>query len=63
MPKESEKWSSLVEISEHLGVSTDTVRSWIRKEHIPYHRVGRQFKFKVSEVDAWVFSGKSAVRG
>jgi excisionase family DNA binding protein len=40
-----------MEIAEHLGVSTDTVRNWIRKGTIPFHRVGRQFKFKVSEVD------------
>jgi excisionase family DNA binding protein len=58
-----EKWVSLVEIAEHLGVSTDTVRNWIRKETMPFHRVGRQFKFKISEVDEWVFSGKSAAKG
>ena len=37
-----------------------TIRAWIRKETIPFYKVGRQYKFKVSEVDAWVESGQSA---
>ena len=55
-----ERWYSLVEISEHLGVSKDTIRAWIKKDTIPYHKVGRQYKFRVSEVDAWVESVQSA---
>ena len=31
MQKEPEKWSSLEEIAEHLGVSKDTIRNWIKK--------------------------------
>ena len=60
MPNEPEKWSSLEEIAGHLGVSKDTIRIWIKKGVIPYKRVGKQYKFKISEVDAWVESGKSA---
>jgi excisionase family DNA binding protein len=60
MSNKSEKWSSLEEISEHLGVSKDTIRNWIKKGAIPYRRIGKQYKFKISEVDAWVDSGKSA---
>ncbi len=55
-----ERWYSLEEISNHLGVSKDTIRAWIRKETIPFYKVGRQYKFKISEVDAWVESGQSA---
>lgn len=55
-----ERWYSLEEISNHLGVSKDTIRARIRKETIPFYKVGRQYKFKVSEVDAWVESGQSA---
>ena len=57
---EVERWVSLEDIAGHLDVSKDTIRSWIKKETIPYHKVGRQYKFRVSEVDAWVESGKSA---
>ncbi len=57
---EIERWMSLEEIANHLGVSKDTIRAWIKKETIPYHKVGRQYKFRLSEVDNWVESGESA---
>lgn len=56
---ELERWYSLGEISKHLGVSKDTIRGWIKKETIPYYNVGRQYRFKVSEVDAWIESDQS----
>lgn len=57
---EIERWQSLDEISKHLGVSKYTIRIWIKKETIPFHKIGRQYKFRLSEVDAWVESGQSA---
>ena len=60
MTNEPEKWVNLEEVATHLSVSKDTIRIWIKKDVIPYKRVGRQYKFKISEVDAWVNSGKSA---
>jgi len=49
-----ERWYSMNEIAEHLGVSRDTVLSWIKEKKMPAHRVGRLWKFKVSEVDEWI---------
>ena len=60
MKNEPEKWSNLEIIAEHLGVSKDTIRNWIKKKAIPHRRVGKQYKFRISEIDAWVNSGKSA---
>lgn len=57
---EVERWVSLENIATHLDVSKDTIRAWIKKNTIPYHKVGRQYKFRVSEVDVWVESGESA---
>ena len=58
--EEVERWYSLEEIANHLGVSKDTIRAYIKKGTIPFYKVGRQYKFKLSEVDAWVESGQSA---
>lgn len=58
--KKVERWKSLDEILKHLGVSKDTIRIWIKKDTIPFHKIGRQYKFRISEVDAWVESGQSA---
>lgn len=57
----SEAWSSLEEVASYLGVNKDTVRNWIKKTDIPAHKIGRKWKFKISEVDAWVKSGKGAL--
>lgn len=56
------KWISLEEAAEHLGIKPVTIRSWIRNnKDIPAHKIGKQWKFKRSELDAWVKSGKSAI--
>jgi excisionase family DNA binding protein len=48
-----EHWSSVEQICEHLGVSRDTIYRWIADRGMPAHRVGRLWKFKLSEVDGW----------
>lgn len=60
MEKDNEKWVNLEEIAEHMGLSKDTIRNYIKKEQIPYYRIGKQYKFRISEIDTWIKSGKSA---
>ncbi len=59
MHMRSEPWVSLEEIAEHLGVSRDTIYRWIDDRGLPAHKVGRLWKFKVSQVDEWVQAGKA----
>ena len=60
MSETNEKWSNLEETAEYLGVTKDTIRSWIKKTDIPAHKIGRLWKFKFSEVDEWVKNIESA---
>lgn len=56
----NDKWINIDEAAEYLGVKPGTIRDWIRKEKgIPAHKIGKQWKFKCSELDEWVASGKS----
>ena len=57
---EPEKWVNLEIVADHTGLSKDTIRSYIRKDAIPYYRIRKQYKFKLSEIDDWIISGKSA---
>lgn len=57
---ESERWVSSKEAAEHLGVNKDTLQRWINNKSIPCHRVGRLWKFHISEIDNWVQSGGAA---
>lgn len=53
----TDRWLSVEEIAQYLGVSKDTVYAWISKRGMPAHRIGRLWKFKTDEVDGWVRSG------
>lgn len=56
-----DNYISLEDAAEYLNISPVTLRKWIKqKKNIPAHQVGRLWKFKRSELDAWVKSGKSA---
>ena len=55
-----DRWLSVEEIAEHLGVSKDTVYSWISSKGMPGHRVGRFLNFKKEEIDDWVRAGEAA---
>ena len=52
-----EKWSTLKEVQEYLGVGRETILQWISKRNLPAYKVGRLWKFKFSEIDEWIRSG------
>ncbi|MBA7561035.1 hypothetical protein ES708_02669 [subsurface metagenome] len=54
-----DRWFSVDEIAEYLGVKRDTIYKWIDKKGIPAHKVGRLWKFRKDEVDEWIRSGKA----
>lgn len=58
----SEAWLFIESIAEHLGVSKDTVYTWVAKKSMPAHKVGRLWKFQASEVDNWVRNGGAAAQ-
>jgi len=53
----TDRWLSVDEIAEHLGVSKDTVYTWVNERGMPGHKVGRLWKFQQSEVDEWIRAG------
>jgi excisionase family DNA binding protein len=60
MTEMEDRWLSISEICKYLGVSNDTVYKWIDKHDMPAHRMGRLWKFKKEQVDAWVEDGGAA---
>jgi excisionase family DNA binding protein len=57
---EHEPWVSVEQVGKHLGIAKDTVYRWIESKSLPAHRVGRLWKFKLSQVDAWIEAGGAA---
>lgn len=56
-----DSWIGINEAAAYLGVTKDTIRNWIKKSDMPAHKIGKLWKFKRSELDVWVKSGKSAI--
>lgn len=52
-----EPWASVDSVAAHLGVAKDSVYRWIDAKHMPAHKIGKLWKFKLSEVDEWVRGG------
>ena len=44
----AEPWLSADDIAVHLGVTKDTVYTWIAEKAMPAHKVGRLWKFQAS---------------
>lgn len=55
-----DRWLTVAEIADHLGVTKDSVYDWITTKGMPGHKVGRLWRFQVSEIDEWVRMGKAA---
>ena len=56
-----DKWIGIEEAAAYLAVSKDTIRNWIKKNNgIPAHKIGKLWRFKKTELDEWIQSGKSA---
>jgi len=53
----TESWSSVEDVAVHLGVAKESIYRWIERKALPAHKIGRLWKFKLSEVDEWVRTG------
>ena len=59
----TEPWVSVEDAAKHLSVAKDSIYRWIEHKALPAHKVGRLWKFKLSEVDAWVRAGGAGSEG
>lgn len=55
--KAAEPWVSVEGVAQHLGVARESVYRWIEHRGLPAHKIGRLWKFKLTEIDRWVRSG------
>ena len=54
-----DKWLSVDDIAEYLGVKRDTIYKWITRRKLPGHKAGRLWKFRKQEVDDWILNGST----
>lgn len=56
----AEPWVTAIDVARHLGVVKETVYRWRERKGLPAHKIGRLWKFQLSEVDEWVRAGGAA---
>ena len=54
----AKKWLSISEASEYLGLKVSTIYHYTHKKRIPCYKVGRILRFKTSELDDFIESGR-----
>ena len=58
--KITENFISIEDAATYLNIKSVTLRKWVKEKDVPAHKIGKQWKFKRSELDEWIDSGKSA---
>lgn len=56
-----ENYISIEDAAKYLDIKPVTLRKWVKEKKVPAHQIGKQWKFKISELDLWVNSGESAI--
>ena len=59
----AEPWVSVQDVAGHLGVARDSVYRWIDHRGLPAYKIGRLWKFRLSDVDRWVRAGGANMEG
>lgn len=54
--QDNEKWVDTKAVAEYLNINRQTVFAWIAQKNLPAVRAGKSWRFKLSEVDAWLRS-------
>ena len=57
----SSGYMNVKEVSEYLEIKVSTTYTMVEEKKIPHYRIGRQIRFKRSDVDQWMEEQKQEV--
>lgn len=49
------------ELSEYIGLSKNTIYSWVSQRRIPFVKCGRLTKFDLKRIDSWIEENSSEI--
>ena len=52
-----ETYLSIEGLAKYLGISEKTVRKWVLNQEIPYRKIHKVIRFRLSEIERWIESG------
>ena len=52
-----ETYLTIDELAEYLKLANQTIRRWILNREIPFHKIKKVIRFRVSEIETWINNG------
>lgn len=52
---------NIQELSEYIGLSKNTIYSWVSQRRIPFVKCGRLTKFDLKRIDSWIEENSSEI--
>jgi excisionase family DNA binding protein len=52
-----ETYLTIDEMAEYLKLSEQTIRKWVFNREIPYRKIKKVIRFRVSEIEKWIEEG------
>lgn len=59
LEKKESKLMNVTEVAEYLNLAISSIYGLVHQRKIPSYKVGKKLYFEVSEIDAWIHSGKN----
>ena len=58
-----ETYLTIAELAELLKLAEQTIRRWVLNDEIPYHKIKKVIRFRLSEIEMWIDNGGVYVTG
>ena len=52
-----ETYLTIEELANYLKLAQQTIRRWVLNREIPYHKIKKVIRFRVSEIEKWIDDG------
>jgi len=52
-----ESYLTIEELAGYLKIAEQTIRRWVQNREIPFHKIKKSIRFRVSEIEWWIENG------
>ena len=52
-----ETYLTIEELASHLKLAVQTIRRWVLNREIPFHKIKKVIRFRLSEIERWIENG------
>jgi len=56
-----ETYLTIEELAEHLKVAEQTIRRWVLNREIPFYKIKKVIRFRLSEIEKWIDNGGACI--